>query len=245
MYYNAKVKIYDSLNYAITVSNKFIFTEKKKKCYNANKDDNKNKKKKKKKKLIQSEKDVYRSVKRAKQRIFDIVYLNRFDYFVTFTFNPQKINSFDAQCCLKLVQSYFKRMKARKCNKYMKYIYIAEYHKSSRIHIHALVSDCNLELVKSDVSNKVYNVTSWNYGYSTAIRINTQSQIKLAFYVTKYITKDTKKIFNKYYNSSRNLEREVPTKYFNCDFFSIDEQEHFVPALNNLRLKYQSQFVFE
>lgn len=243
MYYNAKVKIYDSLNYAITVSNKFIFTEKKKKRYNVNKDENK--KKKKKKKLIQSEKDVYRSMKRAKQCIFDIVYLNKFDYFVTFTFNPSVVDSFDSQCCLKLVQSYFKRMKARKCNKYMKYIYIAEYHKSNRIHIHALVSDCNLELVKSDVSSKVYNVNSWGYGYSTAIRINTQSQIKLAFYVTKYITKDTKKIFNKYYNSSRNLDREVPTQYFNCDFFSIDEQEHFIPAVNNLRLKYQSQFVFE
>lgn len=243
MYYNAKVKIYDSLNYAITVSNKFIFTEKKKKCYNANKKENK--KKKNKKKLIQSEKDVYRSVKRAKQRIFDIVYLNKFDYFVTFTFNPDVVDSFDAQCCLKLVQSYFKRMKARKCNKYMKYIYIAEYHKSGRIHIHALVSDCNLELVKSDVSSKVYNISSWEYGYSTAIRINTQSQIKLAFYITKYITKDTKKIFNKYYNSSKNLEREVLTNYFNCDFFSINEQEHFVPAVDNLRLKYSSQFVFE
>lgn len=243
MYYNAKVKIYDSLNYAITVSNKFIFTEKKKKRYNVNKDENK--KKKKKKKLIQIEKDVYRSMKRAKQRIFDIVYLNKFDYFVTFTFNPMIVDSFNSADCLKLVQSYFKRMKARKCNKYMKYIYIAEYHKSCRIHIHALVSDCNLELVKSDVSNKVFNVNSWAYGYSTAIRINTQSQIKLAFYVTKYITKDTKKIFNKYYNSSRNLEREVPTQYFNCDFFSIDEQEHFVPSVNNLRLKYSSQFVFE
>ena len=160
-YFNTKIKLYDDSNYNITYCNLKIFNDvpKKKKKYN-----NKSKKNKK----IKSEptfKNISRSVKRAKERIFDIVYLNDWDYFLTFTFNPSSVDSYNKKEVMKIVSTWFNNQ--RRYNN-MLYLLVPEFHKNKRIHIHALIKGGNLKLSNSgkfdDNKNVIFNVNSWEYG---------------------------------------------------------------------------------
>lgn len=248
MNYNSKLKLYPDGNYVLNFSNRRIFSDEPKKM--------KKKKKKKVEVAVASSLDVVsglhnssndltnvlRSVKRAKDRIFDIIYLNHFDYFITITFNPKLVDSYNVNDVMFKLRSWLNNQRIRYN---MSYILIPEYHRSGRIHAHLLVSGGNLNLSFSGVldtnGNKIYNVGSWSYGFSTAIPIYSDNNARLSNYVTKYLTKDTKKIFGKYYWSSRNLVRDVPTEYFDSNFNDIELNSYNIPH-TNIYLKYYSHF---
>ena len=88
----------------------------------------------------------------------------------------------------------------------------------------------------------VYNVSDWKYGYSTAIETYGQAS-NLAFYVTKYITKDVKKIFGKFFWSSKNINRKPKEYYCNSDF--VDDLPVISPARANVAYQYESSFKFD
>ena len=54
-----------------------------------------------------------------------------------------------------------------------------------------------------------------------AIPIEIDNSRAFAFYITKYITKGNKKIFGKYYWSSRNCNREPEIVYTNTNFNDV------------------------
>lgn len=180
------------------------------------------------------------SLKRAKDSIFDFVLNNDFEYFFTGTINPEKFDSKEPKELLKPLQDWLKNMVKRYD---FHYIMIAERHKNGGIHFHGLfyASD-SLRLVDSGtklyrgynrpVSNDkafemglsdgrtVYNLASWSFGFSTAIKL-VGNRINTAYYITKYITKDCKKIFGKFFWHSRNIDKPKMV-YENVDFDSID-----------------------
>lgn len=183
------------------------------------------------------------SVKRAKDSIFDYVLNNDFEYFFTGTINPEKLDSREPKILLKPVQEWLKKMTARYD---MQYILIAELHKSGNIHFHGLFKASDkLKLVDSGTKlykgyNKpvsddrayklglsdgriVYNLANWRFGFSTAVRL-VGERINTAFYITKYITKDCKKIFGKFFWHNRALKKPQIT-YDTVDFDSIDSIE--------------------
>lgn len=165
------------------------------------------------------------SLKRAKDSIFDYILNNDFDLFFTGTINPEKLDSKSPKEVLKPVQKWLKNMVLRYN---LSYIMIAEQHKSGAIHFHGLCKGDNLNLDDSGtklyrgynkpVSNEraeklglsdgrtVYNLKTWSFGFSTALYL-TGDRMNTAFYVTKYITKDCKKIFGKFFWHSRDLKR--------------------------------------
>ena len=187
------------------------------------------------------------SIKRAKDSIFDYILNNEFDWFFTGTVNPEQLDSFSPKDMLKPIQKWLKNMVQRND---LHYIMIAEYHPSSgRIHFHGLCKGENLYFVDSGtklytgynkpVSNEkaemlgltdgrtVYNMTNWKFGWSTAIRL-TGDKMKTAFYVTKYITKDTKKIFGKFFWHSRSLVRpQIEIKDIDYDTLRVAESNGF------------------
>lgn len=183
------------------------------------------------------------SLKRAKDSIFDFVLQNDFDYFFTGTINPEEIDSKNPKELLKPVQDWLSNMH-RRYN--LKYIMVAELHKVSKgIHFHGLLKGDNLRLVDSGtklykgyskpVSNDraeflglsdgrtVYNLQTWSFGFSTCIKL-TGDRLKTAFYITKYITKDCKKIFGKFFWHSRDLKKPQITVQ-DIDFDKIDSCE--------------------
>ncbi len=197
------------------------------------------------------------SLKRAKDKIFDIVYLNDWDYFLTITFDDNIVNGADIPQVLKKVNKWLNNQQQRKG---LSYILIPEYHKKNkRVHAHALVKgDLSFTssgtythkqlkkpvklstLKKYNISvndcQEVFNCDDWKYGFSTGIKIYGEKQ-RLSHYITKYITKDVKKIFGKFYYSSQNLRRIPDTYYLNVDYNSVEGRE-FTFKHTDKRYKY-------
>lgn len=196
------------------------------------------------------------TIKRAKDKVFDIVYQNEFVYFVTLTLRyDDRLDRTDPKAVLKKLSVWLNHQQQRKG---LSYLLIPEYHENGGIHAHALIND-TLQFVDSgrriykgkawmieDLQRNqvywqglkpVYNITDWKYGFSTAIPLDGE-RLRIAHYVTKYITKDCKKIFGKYYWSSRDLIRDTNTIYTNTDFESLNLKEY--QSVMGMRFKYES-----
>ena len=129
----------------------------------------------------------------------------------------------------------------------MIYVGVIERHKcSDGLHFHVLCNDV-LSLVDSGTvkclghkkpiristadrykipeenRKKVYNISDWIYGFSTAIPITgDDALVKVSSYLQKYLTKETEKIGGRYYYSGGELQRP---RYVYCDddFYGCDE----------------------
>lgn len=203
------------------------------------------------------------NVKRAKDKIFDLVALNDWDYFFTGTLGDTVFDPTNAKAALKPLQSWLRNM----VNRYgLKYVLVAELQpKSGRIHFHGFINDI-LKMVDSGTrivpwaskpvkidtirrkgydpaeyeDRIVYNCPQWKFGFTTAIKAYNGSQA-CARYITKYITKDNKAVFGRYYWSSRNLRRSPDVYVSNFDYDSIYTREYAIPRTKD-RYKYYTFF---
>lgn len=249
MHWNVKCKIYPDGSTNTIYCNQRIFndtpTAREPKPVKAKSDDtNKNPLPLRKKVTVSSGLEVREdSLKRAKDKIQDIVLCNKFDYFVTLTFNPKKVDSYNVEEVKTVVKNWLNNGVKRRN---FSYIAIPEYHKSGRIHIHALMSgDLRLEDSGKHHGEKIiYHLSDWrdNYGFCTAIKVDGNISA-LSYYITKYITKGNDKIFGRFYWSSRNLRREPEYDYRNEDFGNVFQYEYPVKGTTRI-LKYESNFKF-
>lgn len=159
---------------------------------------------------------AYKSYLRTKKTVYDIARSNRWDWFVTFTFNGKKVNRYNFDDCSKKLSMWLNRMRKR-CPD-MVYLVVPEQHKDGAFHFHGLFSDCSgLDFVYSghnDSSGReIYNVGSYRFGFTTATVV-TDSQ-KSASYICKYITKDLCAVSmnRKRYWVSRNALRPIVKDY--------------------------------
>lgn len=197
-------------------------------------------------------------LKRNRERVFDIVYCNHWDWFLTITFDP-KIVDFTNVNLIMCKLNIWLQNKVRRNG--LQYILVPErFKKTNGIHCHALINDVlkttysgrirygkksytedsarNLGIGYSD-SDKIYNVPDWKYGFSTALPIS-ENAGKLSVYLTKYITKGNDRIFGRYYWSSRNIDREPYIEYTNSPYDEIEFPEFIVPG-TAYKVKYDQQ----
>lgn len=176
--------------------------------------------------IAPSEDNVQRSIRRTKSVIKDYVLNNDFDLFVTFTFDPRKVDRYDFSACSLKMQGYINRLSryAKANNINFRYIVVPEFHKDGAIHFHALIGDFPKALKKTKVlqnNRRVYNIPGYRFGFTNAQKITTadKSSIGDLFgYLTKYITKDMPLIFGRRrYWCSRNLAK--PIIYHNQSLF--------------------------
>lgn len=171
------------------------------------------------------QRSISNSLKRTKSNIYDIARSNDWELFVTITFNPEKVDSFDYSLVGKKLNNWLTRMK--KASPDMKYIIVPEQHKSKRWHFHGLFSNCSdaFKLVDSghlDAGGKViYNIGAFKAGFTTATYVTDAK--KCANYILKYITKDLVEVSKnkKRYWASRNVN--VPVQ--NDEIIINDELE--------------------
>ena len=197
------------------------------------------------------------SMKRAVDKIYDLAFQNEWNYFLTITIDPKQFDSKDVHEVYKRLRNWLSdRVKL----KGLKYLLIPEYHQNGGIHAHALINDCfnlehsgrylyggkaykaeSLQEMGVDIGTlkPIYNVPDWKYGFSTAIPVD-GTPARLACYITKYIIKDCKKIFGKYYLSSRNLNRDTEIQLCNSDKFS--ELKNTALYRGGMAFKYNSDF---
>lgn len=157
-----------------------------------------------------SDKSIEESLRRTRTTIFDYALSNNFSYFVTFTFNPKKVDRYSIESTSNIMKYWLNRQKKRSPN--FAYVIVPEFHKDGAIHFHALIRDYNAELKSTNVfqnGKRVYNLTGFTAGFTNAQKLD-DDQTKAAAYLTKYITKDMINRFNKRrYWASKNLHKPV------------------------------------
>lgn len=156
------------------------------------------------------------SVRRTKEIVQDLCLCNNFEWFVTFTFNPKKINRYNYYSCSSAMRRWFSHQRERSLDRgvVLKYLVIPEQHKDGAWHFHALISGYTGQLhdtgKKTQNLRPIYNVTSFRSGFTTAVPIDSKEGV--SSYITKYITKAFVKTFNKRrFYCSKNLNRPKKT----------------------------------
>lgn len=166
------------------------------------------------------------SMKRTKSKVFNYAKCNDWEWFVTFTFHPDKVNRYDYDECTSKLSKWFNNL--RRTSPGMSYIVVPEQHKDGAWHFHGLFSGlseseivwsgkyvikkivkkgCRTKFVRTD--SKIYRIGRYRLGWMTATEI--EDKQKVITYITKYITKDMMSglVGKKRYWTSKNLQ--LPT----------------------------------
>lgn len=163
------------------------------------------------------------NVKRARQAVYDIARSNSWDWFLTITFDGQKVNRYDYTSVVASLCAFTKALRRAGCQ----WLFVPEQHKDGAWHFHGLISG-DLPVVRAlhPVSgrplfdrkgNEIYNVAVYHLGFSTVTRVKHQDRVST--YITKYITKsDTIPVGRKRYWCSRALARPDVTYYWMFEY---------------------------
>lgn len=164
---------------------------------------------------LDRDRTFYSSITRTKSRIYYLSRSNVWDWFITLTFNSEKVDSFDYDNCVKKLSSWL--CSVRRLCPGVKYIMVPEQHKSGRFHFHGLFAGCD-GLKFTDSGHKaageiIYNVGSYKLGWSTATRVRENKRV--VKYLCKYITKELCQVTSsrKRYWASRNLDEAEIEEY--------------------------------
>lgn len=166
------------------------------------------------------------SIRRAKQKVQDIVRLNKFTWFITWTLDKREIDRYDPQEISRRLKNFLKNIAQRNA---AIYLVIPEYHKDGALHMHGLLAG-DFEMIDSGKKTKsgriIYNMPQWKYGFSAAIELDGQRNI-ISRYITKYISKDFRKIFGAfYYAGGAGLVREPPTSLYDLEYADVNAKEY-------------------
>ena len=189
-----------------------------------------------------------RSRRRALKAVRDIMDCNAFDWFMTFTLDPDKVEDrTDCKAFTKSINRYFDNRVRRRG---WRYCAVMEYHKKIEdngkraLHLHACVSGDDVRLAESghSITRKngdkvpVYNVTDWSLGFSTAIPTY-GNRLALSRYITKYITKSDDKVGGRWYYSGGELQRPLYL-YDDTDFDRFVGDVEFSKDFGDFKVKY-------
>lgn len=150
------------------------------------------------------------SQKRTVNEIYNITRSNSWDYFITLTFNRQRVNRYDFDTVVESAGKYFNFLRKVYDND-LKYFLVPEKHKDGAWHIHGLVASDKITIVDSGHIDKkgrtIYNMPHYILGWSDATRIS--NQFAACSYMTKYVTKDLcyDTMYRNRYIVSKNVDR--------------------------------------
>lgn len=166
----------------------------------------------------QTYKSFDRSVRRAKSRVRQLALANNFDYFVTLTLDPKKIDRYDPVVIVKKLSQWCNNMVKRYD---LTYILVPERHKDGALHFHGFFKG-NFRVVESghydSNGHVIYNLPQWTFGYTTAVKLYGDYP-KAVSYICKYIGKQGAKPAGRWYYSGGSLSEptvfvgDVPTDY--------------------------------
>lgn len=132
--------------------------------------------------------DMERSQRRARAKLRRLALANGFDYFVTLTLDPAKVDRYDPAAVTKLLGRWCDNMVRRHG---LRYILVPERHQDGAFHFHGFMAGKGLEAVDSGVKwdgREVFNLPQWGYGFTTAQRLYGDYHAAVG-YCCKYIGK--------------------------------------------------------
>jgi hypothetical protein len=169
------------------------------------------------------------SVQRSKAIIREYAHCNDFNYFVTFTFDDEKIDRYDYNLIKQKLTRFFNNYKNKKQQNF-KYLIVPEFHKDGAIHFHGLLYIDEEELTENENGYLTWLRYQKRFGYISLSKIVDKD--KTANYITKYVTKDialAEKYKNRYFCSSGLKKKELlielptlPDTFEKIDFFESE-----------------------
>jgi hypothetical protein len=148
------------------------------------------------------------SLRRTRRKIKDYILCNGFELWVTFTFDPDKVNRQDPDKCKTKMADWLKNQQKR--NGKFAYLIVPEFHKDNQsLHFHALLKNYPGKVSKSineatgsqrtQKGQKVYTLPRYTLGFTNVkiIDQSPESQSRLGSYISKYITKEMPLFFGK------------------------------------------------
>ena len=132
--------------------------------------------------------DMERSMRRARAKLRRLALANDFEYFVTLTLDPAKIDRYDPAAVVKKLGQWADNMVRRHG---LRYILVPELHKDGAIHFHGFMAGRGLKVCDSGVEwdgRPVYNLPQWGLGFTTAQRLYGDYHAAVG-YCCKYIGK--------------------------------------------------------
>lgn len=161
------------------------------------------------------------SMRRAKRTIVDYALTNDFEYFGTLTFDDRyvDVHSYDGQLnALDRVLDFFNNYK--RTHPDLKYILVPEYgKKKGRLHFHFVLAGISKdELFINERKHLDFMPYRSRFGFTQFAKIGNSDNDKrhTAFYISKYITKNSLQLRSHRYFCSHNLRK--PTKYCLDDY---------------------------
>lgn len=156
------------------------------------------------------------SLNRTVNRLYYLARSNYWDWFVTLTFDPEKVDRYDYSACVKKLSLWLNNCR-KKCSD-MGYLVVPEQHKDGAWHFHGLFSNCDglgfVNSGKRDEDGKpIYNIGAYKLGFTTATKVVDLERVSK--YICKYVTKDLCAVTfgKKRYWASKNLV-EAETEEF-------------------------------
>lgn len=190
--------------------------------------------------------DYYQSTERSSRRSLDNFYgyglSNEWQYFVTLTFDINRINRNSDDIVKDAWSRWLDTVKINNPN--IKGLLVPERHKKGQLHFHGFLSNVNIILeqayypdtykkvhlrgqpIKSKCGDFVFNIKDWDYGYSTCCILPPDTnKRKVVNYCLKYMNKDSNIGYNKKrYYRTRNLKfKEKYCSNLDIDYSNIED----------------------
>ena len=170
--------------------------------------------------------DMERSMRRARAKLRRLALANEFEYFVTLTLDPAKIDRYDGAAVTKALGRWADNMVRRHG---LRYILVPEQHKDGAFHFHGFMAGLGLRAEDSGVEwdgRPVYNLPQWSLGFTTAQRLYGDYHAAVG-YCCKYIGKQQgQRPLGRWYYSGGALKE--PTKlYADLDYRDVENAVEF------------------
>lgn len=157
------------------------------------------------------------SASASKNRLYNIARSNTWDWFITITFDREKVDSSNYDLSMEKMTTFLNHLRSRKCPA-MKYLIVPELHADGKhFHFHGLLAFCDElhmsfsgHFTRGRNSQPIFNILDWTFGFTTATRVQDSSRV--SNYIAKYITKDCARVLKnkKRYTISHNVNRAEP-----------------------------------
>lgn len=161
---------------------------------------------------------IQEKLMKTKEKVYDIAFSNDWNYFLTITFNEEKVDRFSFEDTSKKIRKYLNNYK-NKHDYDFKYLIVHECHKNGAFHYHGLLYLSHAKTLKDSTKrdnkgNIIYNWETWKNGFSTLTKINNLEAS--CNYILKYLNKDIDKEYVKgrrrYYYSQNCLKPQRTTE---------------------------------
>lgn len=176
--------------------------------------------------------DMERSMRRARAKLRRLALANQFEYFVTLTLDPAKIDRYDGAAVVKALGRWCDNMVRRHG---LRYILVPEFHRlrpgetERAFHFHGFMAGAGLIAADSGVQwdgRPVYNLPQWTLGFTTAQRLYGDYHAAVG-YCCKYIGKQAgERPLGRWYYSGGAL-RQPEKIYTDLDYRDVDNSVEF------------------